>query len=66
MKADEPTFFVNLKVDPSPVETIMENNLLESVLTTLISKDDVAPAHAFLETNSRHESCQLLLKMWNW
>lgn len=63
MKADEPTFFVNLKVDPS--ETIIENNLLESVLTTLISKDDVAPAHAFLETNSRHESCQLLLKMWN-
>ncbi|KAF5444824.1 hypothetical protein F2P56_033923 [Juglans regia] len=52
-------------VDSSSEETIIENNLLESVLTTLISKDDVAPAHAFLEANSRHESCQILLKMWN-
>ncbi|KAL0017540.1 hypothetical protein SO802_004609 [Lithocarpus litseifolius] len=52
-------------VDSSAEDTIIENSLLESVLTTLISKDDVSSAHAFLEANSSHESCQRLLKMWN-
>lgn len=52
-------------VDSSAEDTIMENSLLESVLTTLISKDDVSSAHTFLEANSSHESCQRLLKMWN-
>ncbi|KAF3955615.1 hypothetical protein ACB098_01G015200 [Castanea mollissima] len=52
-------------VDSSAEDTIIENSLLESVLTTLISKDDVSSARAFLEANSSHESCQRLLKMWN-
>ncbi|GMY28796.1 intracellular protein transport protein USO1-like [Fagus crenata] len=52
-------------VESSAEDTIIENGLLESVLTTLISKDDLASAHAFLEANSSHESCQRLLKMWN-
>ncbi|XP_040997195.1 uncharacterized protein LOC121243185 [Juglans microcarpa x Juglans regia] len=52
-------------VDSSTDETVIENNLLESVLTTLIIKDDVASVHGFLEANSRHESCQTMLKMWN-
>lgn len=66
IRADKPKFSVNLKVDSSAEDTIIENSLLESVLTTLISKDDVSSAHAFLEANSSHESCQRLLKMWNW
>ncbi|KAL4649443.1 hypothetical protein ACB092_01G014100 [Castanea dentata] len=52
-------------VDSSAEDTIIENSLLESVLTTLISKDDVSSARAFLEANGSHESCQRLLKMWN-
>ncbi|KAG6626395.1 hypothetical protein I3843_15G040200 [Carya illinoinensis] len=52
-------------VDSSTEETVIENNLLESVLTTLIIKDDVASVHGFLEANSNHESCQTMLKMWN-
>ncbi|KAK9270571.1 hypothetical protein L1049_026152 [Liquidambar formosana] len=53
-------------VDSSTEGTIMEENLLDSVLATLISKDEVAQsAHAFLEANSGHESCQRLLKIWN-
>lgn len=46
-------------------EKSTENSLLESVLATLTSKDDVASTVAFLEVNSRHESCQRLLKMWD-
>ncbi|XP_059453955.1 uncharacterized protein LOC132184360 [Corylus avellana] len=49
----------------SAEERSTENSLLDSVLATLICKDDVASAQAFLEANSRHESCQRLLKMWN-
>lgn len=46
--------------------TAVEENLLESVLATLINKDGgVATAHDFLEANSEHELCQELLKMWN-
>jgi hypothetical protein len=61
-----PKFFVNLKVDLSAEERSTESSLLESVLVTLIGKDDVASAHVFLEANSRYESCQRLLKMWHW
>ncbi|XP_062159398.1 uncharacterized protein LOC133866781 [Alnus glutinosa] len=52
-------------VDLSAEERSTESSLLESVLVTLIGKDDVASAHAFLEANSRYESCQRLLKMWH-
>lgn len=52
-------------VNPSAAEESVENNLLESVLATLMNKEDDASALAFLEANSRHESCQKLLKMWN-
>lgn len=45
---------------------VVEENLLESVLTTLISKDGgAATAHAFLDANSEYEPCRKLLKMWN-
>ncbi|XP_044478464.1 uncharacterized protein LOC123205548 [Mangifera indica] len=50
--------------DSSALGTAMEDNLLESVLATLVSKDDVMSGHAFLEANSGHETCQTLLKMW--
>ncbi|KAJ9166533.1 hypothetical protein P3X46_021273 [Hevea brasiliensis] len=43
----------------------MEQNLLESILGTLVSRDEVEFGHAFLEANSGFESCQKLLKMWN-
>lgn len=43
----------------------MEQNLLESILATLVSKDEVELGHAFLEANSGHESCQKLLKVRN-
>lgn len=43
----------------------MEENLLESTLSTLISKDDDISGREFLEANSSSESCQKLLNMWN-
>ncbi|GAV83248.1 hypothetical protein CFOL_v3_26696 [Cephalotus follicularis] len=45
--------------------TTTEENLLESILATLIGKEEIASGHAFLEANSGNESCQKLLKMWN-
>lgn len=55
-----------LKVDSLVHSTAVEEDLLESVLATLISKDGGATtAHAFLEANSEHEPCQKLLQMWN-
>lgn len=55
-----------LKVDSSSDDTTIGEKLLESVLATLISKDEAVSAPAFLEANSGNESCQMLLKMWNW
>ncbi|XP_022736658.1 myocardial zonula adherens protein-like [Durio zibethinus] len=50
----------------SPSEgTTLEENLLESVLATLICKDEVMSGRAFLEENNSLESLQRLLKMWN-
>lgn len=43
----------------------MEESLLESVLSPLISENEAVSGQAFLEANSGHESCQRLLKMWN-
>lgn len=44
----------------------MEQVLIDSLLTTLIGKDEVAPtAQSFLEANNELEVCQRLLKMWN-
>ncbi|KAI4307435.1 hypothetical protein L6164_030625 [Bauhinia variegata] len=51
-------------IDSSSESTLIEENLLESLLETATSKD-VASAHAFLETNSGNESCEKLLTMWN-
>ncbi|KAJ0024094.1 hypothetical protein Pint_08394 [Pistacia integerrima] len=50
--------------DSSAEDTAVEENLLESVLATLVGKDDLMSGHAFLEANSGHEPCQSLLKMW--
>lgn len=55
-----------LKVDSSSDDTTIGEKLLESVLATFISKDEAVSAPAFLEANSGNESCQMLLKMWNW
>uniref|UniRef100_A0A5B7BCE1 Uncharacterized protein n=1 Tax=Davidia involucrata TaxID=16924 RepID=A0A5B7BCE1_DAVIN len=53
-------------VDTSMEGTSKEQLLLESLVATLVSKDEVAPtAHAFLEANSGLEVCQRLLKMLN-
>lgn len=53
-------------VDSSAEVLAMEQLLLESLITTLVGNDEVAPtAHAFLETNSGVEVCQRLLKMWS-
>ncbi|GKV09401.1 hypothetical protein SLEP1_g20909 [Rubroshorea leprosula] len=49
----------------SSVSTPLEENLLESILSTLITKDEVVSGHAFWEANGSHESCQRLLNMWN-
>ncbi|WCJ22882.1 hypothetical protein M5689_004945 [Euphorbia peplus] len=43
----------------------IEHSSLESILMTLISKEETEIGRAFLETNSESESCQELLKMWN-
>ncbi|XP_039053145.1 myocardial zonula adherens protein-like isoform X2 [Hibiscus syriacus] len=45
--------------------TTVEENLLDSVLATLVCKDEVTSGRAFLEANTSPESCQRLLKMWN-
>lgn len=53
-------------VDTSLETTAVENKLVESLLTSLIGKDDVASkSRAFLEANSESEVCQRLLKMDN-
>ena len=54
----------SLKIDSSSEGTNLEENLLESVLATLICKDEVMSGRAFLEANNSLESCQRLLKMW--
>ncbi|KAJ6730309.1 EARLY ENDOSOME ANTIGEN [Salix viminalis] len=52
--------------DDSSAESIdMEENSLESILATLVGKDEVESGRAYLEVNSGYESCQNLLKMWN-
>ncbi|XVE95245.1 hypothetical protein REPUB_Repub02eG0079600 [Reevesia pubescens] len=52
-------------IDSSSEGITLEENLLESVLATLICRDEDMSGHAFLEANNSLESCQRLLKMWN-
>ncbi|KAE8656264.1 myosin heavy chain [Hibiscus syriacus] len=52
-------------LDSSCEGTTVEENLLDSVLATLVCKDEVTSGRAFLEANTSPESCQRLLKMWN-
>ncbi|KAF7829966.1 myocardial zonula adherens protein [Senna tora] len=51
-------------VDSSSDNTAVEDNLLDSILATVTSKE-VASAYSFLELNSGNESCKKLLTMWN-
>ncbi|CAK7347195.1 unnamed protein product [Dovyalis caffra] len=51
--------------DSSAESTDMEENSLESILATLVGKDEAEYGQAYLEANSGYESCQNLLKMWN-
>ncbi|KAA3476655.1 myocardial zonula adherens protein [Gossypium australe] len=55
--------YENQGIDSSSEGTALEENLLESVLSTLISKDEVLCGRAFLEANSSLEACQKMLKM---
>ncbi|KAM7520807.1 hypothetical protein LguiB_019769 [Lonicera macranthoides] len=53
-------------VGTSTKDTYAEQQLLDSLVTTLAGKDEVAPkARAFLETNSKVEVCHTMLEMWN-
>ncbi|XP_009373295.2 protein MLP1 homolog [Pyrus x bretschneideri] len=51
-------------VESSAEDTTIEEKLLDSVLATLINKDEAVSARAFLEANKGNESCGRLLKMW--
>ncbi|XP_050217365.1 uncharacterized protein LOC126668195 [Mercurialis annua] len=52
--------------DNSPVKTIdVEQNLLESVLSTFVGEDEVELGYSFLETSRGNESYQKLHRMWN-
>ncbi|XP_010543754.1 PREDICTED: uncharacterized protein LOC104816564 [Tarenaya hassleriana] len=42
-----------------------EENFLDSVLASLISKDETVAGRLFLEANVKEELCQNLLSMWN-
>ncbi|XVF39581.1 hypothetical protein PTKIN_Ptkin01aG0045300 [Pterospermum kingtungense] len=53
------------EIDSSSKGTTSEEKLLESVLATLICKDEAMSGLAFLEANNSLESCQRLLKTWN-
>ncbi|PSS31611.1 B-cell receptor-associated protein like [Actinidia chinensis var. chinensis] len=54
------------QVVSSGEDSAMEQILLETLITTLVSKNEVAPtARAFLEANSGVEMCQRLLNTWN-
>ncbi|KAB2023707.1 hypothetical protein ERO13_D06G033800v2 [Gossypium hirsutum] len=57
--------YENQGIDSSSEGTALEENLLESVLSTLISKDEVMCGRAFLEANNSLEPCQKMLKLWN-
>lgn len=55
-----------LKADISGEDASTGQVLLESLLASIMSKDEVqSKAHGFLEANSNVEVCQILLKMWN-
>lgn len=46
------------------VEAI-EEGLLESVLATILDRDEAITARAFLEENGSVEPCQRLLEIWS-
>ncbi|CAK8568142.1 unnamed protein product [Lathyrus sativus] len=48
----------------SPYCSVEIKNLLDSLLETLVSKDDDS-THAFLKANLENGSCKRLLSMWN-
>ncbi|KAJ7965755.1 Centlein like [Quillaja saponaria] len=50
-------------IDSSFEGTTMEESSLDSVLA-MVTGNDVASAHAFLEANSGHDSCQNFLTLW--
>lgn len=54
----------NESVDSSSTSTLDEENLLESLLATVITKDE-SSTYAFLNENGENEHCKKLLTMWN-
>ncbi|KAK7275799.1 hypothetical protein RIF29_16923 [Crotalaria pallida] len=55
---------MNESVDSTSASTLGEENLLDSLLETLTSKDE-SSTYAFLDAHSENESCKKLLTMWN-
>lgn len=57
--------FTRLKVGEMTKAESTEHFLVDTLLSTLISKDDVASAaHSFLKANSGAEVGQKMLEMW--
>nr|GME12503.1 centlein isoform X1 [Ipomoea batatas] len=55
-----------VKVDTSGEDASTGQVLLESLLASIMGKDEVqSKAHGFLEANSNVEVCKMLLKTWN-
>ncbi|KAM7253090.1 hypothetical protein ACFE04_025708 [Oxalis oulophora] len=63
---EELQFYKRRLGDSSIGGTTKEENLLESILASLVSKDEVLFGHAFLEERSGNDdACRKLLKLWD-
>lgn len=63
--SEELQFYKRQQVDEVTKTASMEHFLVDTLLSTLISKDNVAStAHSFLEANSGVEVCQKMLEIW--
>ena len=51
--------------DSSVESNDLEKSLLESILVTLVSKDEIDSGYAFLEMHRGYEACQRLMNMWD-
>ncbi|KAI3504976.1 hypothetical protein L1887_26806 [Cichorium endivia] len=63
--SEELQFYKRQQVGEVTKTASMEHFLVDTLLSTLISKDNVAStAHSFLEANSGVEVCQKMLEIW--
>lgn len=57
--------FLGFKVGEMTKTVPTESLLVDTLLSTMINKDDVSStAHSFLEANSGVEACQQMLENW--